>query len=66
MCRSASRPLRLYGARIVLMGGAAMSAVRNPTTTDRRQADEALDILGVAHVAGRLVTTLSGGERQSC
>lgn len=50
---------------IVLMGRARhVGLFANPTAKDRAKAEEALDIVGLGAMAHRLVTTLSGGERQ--
>ncbi|MEO3387782.1 ABC transporter ATP-binding protein [Mesorhizobium sp. CAU 1741] len=50
---------------VVLMGRARhIGLFSNPTAADRGKAMHALDQLGLAGLAGRSVTTLSGGERQ--
>lgn len=50
---------------MTLMGRAArLSPLATPSAEDRRVADAALATLGVAHLADRAFTEISGGERQ--
>jgi iron complex transport system ATP-binding protein len=50
---------------VVLMGRTAhVGLFASPTTHDRRQADAALEALGIAHLADRPYPEMSGGERQ--
>ena len=50
---------------IVLMGRASrISPFSMPTRDDRRTAETALETLGISHLAERLFTEISGGERQ--
>jgi len=50
---------------MVLMGRTAhLAAFAMPTAQDHRIADEALDLLGIAHLAGHRYPEVSGGERQ--
>lgn len=50
---------------VVLMGRAARIGVfETPSSADRAVVEEALDRLGIADLAGRAYTELSGGERQ--
>lgn len=50
---------------LVLMGRVAHRGVfAAPTAGDRKISDDALRELGIAHLAAREVTTLSGGQRQ--
>ena len=55
-----------YSVRdVVVMGRARhLGMFSGPTGRDRRLADEALATLGMSAFADRLITTLSGGERQ--
>lgn len=49
----------------VLMGRASsLSLFSRPGKKDEKKAQEALDLLGIAHLRNRTVDTLSGGERQ--
>ena len=50
---------------MVLMGRAArLGLLAAPSRTDRDLADAALHRLGIGHLAGRVFTEISGGERQ--
>jgi iron complex transport system ATP-binding protein len=50
---------------MVLMGRAArLALLAAPAHADRRVAETALDRLGIAHLAERIFTEISGGERQ--
>jgi len=50
---------------VVLMGRTAhVGLFASPTAHDRRQADTALEALGIAHLADRPYPEMSGGERQ--
>ena len=50
---------------VVLMGRTAhVGLFASPTADDRRQADAALEALGIAHLADRPYPEMSGGERQ--
>jgi len=50
---------------MVLMGRAArLGLLAAPARPDREIADAALDRLGISHLAGRVFTEISGGERQ--
>jgi len=50
---------------VVLMGRARhIGMFSNPTAGDRRQAAEALDLVGLSAFSQRAIGTLSGGERQ--
>jgi iron complex transport system ATP-binding protein len=50
---------------VVLMGRTArVGLFASPTAHDRRQADAALEALGIAHLADRPYPEMSGGERQ--
>ena len=50
---------------VVLMGRTAhVGLFGSPSTHDRRQAEAALDALGIAHLADRPYPEMSGGERQ--
>jgi len=50
---------------IVLMGRTAhLGALAAPGGIDRRLARQALEEVGIAHLAGRIYTAVSGGERQ--
>lgn len=50
---------------VVLMGRARhIGMFSNPTAGDRRQAAEALDLVGLSSFSQRAIGTLSGGERQ--
>ena len=50
---------------VVLMGRTAhVGLFGSPSTYDRRQAEAALDALGIAHLADRPYPEMSGGERQ--
>jgi iron complex transport system ATP-binding protein len=52
-------------SEFVLMGRTAhIGAFASPGTKDRDIAQRALESLGVAHLAGKPVTEISGGERQ--
>ncbi|MBA0052520.1 ABC transporter ATP-binding protein [Streptomyces sp. AJS327] len=52
-------------ADMVLMGRTRhLRAYATPGERDRRRAAEALDRVGIAHLAPRIYTELSGGERQ--
>jgi iron complex transport system ATP-binding protein len=55
-----------YSVReMVLMGRTAhMSLFAAPSARDREAADKAIDTLGIAHLAARPFTEISGGERQ--
>jgi len=50
---------------MVVMGRTArLGPFAAPTAEDRRRADEALALLGIAHLAERNYTRISGGQRQ--
>lgn len=50
---------------VVLMGRAArIAAFATPSSADRDAAEAALAAIGIAHLAGRRFTEVSGGERQ--
>lgn len=50
---------------VVLMGRAShIGSFAMPSMSDRRAAEDALDTLGIGHLASRLYTAVSGGERQ--
>lgn len=49
----------------VLMGTtASLGTLQNPGRIQRQAAQEAIDRMGIAHLSGRSVAELSGGERQ--
>ncbi len=52
-------------AEVVLMGRTArIGRFAMPSVHDRRVARQALDVLGIGHLAERVYTEISGGERQ--
>lgn len=56
-------PLRVMD--VVLMGRyGALGLGRRPGAADRRAAEEALELVGIAHLAGKPIGELSGGQRQ--
>jgi iron complex transport system ATP-binding protein len=58
-------PFAFTAFDIVLMGRAGLlPAVSPPSKNDKGRAREAMETLGIAHLAGRPYTALSGGERQ--
>lgn len=58
-------PFAFSVADVVVMGAMAQRGMfGTPTEADRSLARSILDELGVAHLAGRVYTELSGGERQ--
>jgi iron complex transport system ATP-binding protein len=58
-------PFAFEVREIVLMARAAyLSPFASPGKEDRRIADEALDYLGILHLASARYTEISGGERQ--
>lgn len=58
-------PFPFRAAQVVLMGRTAhLGAFASPSAADRSIAEEAMESLGIAHLAERVYTELSGGERQ--
>jgi iron complex transport system ATP-binding protein len=65
VAQETSIPFEFSALDVVVMGRYAHQGRFSPTTAaDYDHARDALDAVGVAHLAERIVTTLSGGERQ--
>ncbi|TAD87430.1 MAG: ABC transporter ATP-binding protein [Alphaproteobacteria bacterium] len=63
--QSAATAFAFTALTIVLMGRTAHAGpFSRPSTGDHTLAHQTLDRLGIAHLADRAITTLSGGERQ--
>jgi iron complex transport system ATP-binding protein len=63
--QSLASPFAFSVEEIVVMGrNAHRSAFAPPSKKDRQISFEALGLMGIAHLAHRQVTTLSGGQRQ--
>jgi len=63
--QSYAMPFAYSVSDVVLFGRSAhLGLFASPGARDRRVAAECLDLLGIAHLAGRAFNELSGGERQ--